>query len=165
MLPCIFNLLISKGHSTPYRDSLCTIMRQHGIPKKLIQMVKTLYKDSQLSAIDWWLITSIYGFTSRSRTFHLHGDVTIAGEGLQNVCLYARRSGSFSREGSLSCHTSCDTGPRFFRSHPKDRSIQSPLTTRMGMQGPYLLNFVDVNINVEFLSDLRLVKLRLNEGH
>jgi hypothetical protein len=34
-----------------------------------------------------------------------------------------------SREGSLSCHTCCDTGPRFFRSHPKDRPIQSPLTT------------------------------------
>jgi hypothetical protein len=25
----------------------------------------------------------IYGFTSRSRIFHLYGDVTIAGEGLQ----------------------------------------------------------------------------------
>jgi hypothetical protein len=38
-----------------------------------------------------------------------------------------------SREGSLSCHTCCDTGPRFFRSHPKDRPIQSPLTAHMGM--------------------------------
>jgi hypothetical protein len=28
-----------------------------------------------------WLIS--YGFTSRSRIFHLYGDVTIAGEGLQ----------------------------------------------------------------------------------
>jgi hypothetical protein len=27
----------------------------------------------------------IYGFTSRSRIFHLYGDVTIAGEGLQNL--------------------------------------------------------------------------------
>jgi hypothetical protein len=42
-----------------------------------------------------------------------------------------------SREGSLSCHTYCDTGPRFIRSHPKDRPIQSPLTTRMGMQRIY----------------------------
>jgi hypothetical protein len=32
-----------------------------------------------------WLI--IYGFMSRSRIFHLHGDVTIAGEGLQNLGL------------------------------------------------------------------------------
>ena len=29
----------------------------------------------------------IYGFTSRSRIFHLHGDVTIAGEGQQNLDL------------------------------------------------------------------------------
>jgi hypothetical protein len=29
----------------------------------------------------------IYGSTSRSRIFHLNGDVTIAGEGLQNLGL------------------------------------------------------------------------------
>jgi hypothetical protein len=29
----------------------------------------------------------IYGFTSRSRIFHVYGDVTIAGEGLQNLDL------------------------------------------------------------------------------
>jgi hypothetical protein len=33
-----------------------------------------------------------YGFTSRSRIFHLYGEVTIAGEGLQNLglCLALR---------------------------------------------------------------------------
>jgi hypothetical protein len=36
--------------------------------------------------------------------------------GLQ-ILAYARR-----REGSLSCHTYCDTGPRFIRSRPKNRS-------------------------------------------
>jgi hypothetical protein len=46
---------------------------------------------------------------------------------------YARRSGPLSREGSLLCHICCDTGPRFFWSHPKDRPIQSPLTTHEGM--------------------------------
>jgi hypothetical protein len=45
----------------------------------------------------------------------------------------AWRSGPLSREGSLSCHTCYDTGPRFFWSHPKDLSIQSPLTTLQGM--------------------------------
>jgi hypothetical protein len=30
----------------------------------------------------------IYGFTSRSRIFHLYGDVTIADEGLQNFGLW-----------------------------------------------------------------------------
>jgi hypothetical protein len=33
---------------------------------------------------------------------------------------YARHLGPLSREGSLSCHTCCDTGPLFFRSHPKN---------------------------------------------
>jgi hypothetical protein len=33
----------------------------------------------------YWLI--IYCFTSRSRIFHLYGDVNITGEGLQNVGL------------------------------------------------------------------------------
>jgi hypothetical protein len=42
---------------------------------------------------------------------------------------YARLLRPLSREGSLSCHTCCDTGPRFFLFHPKDRPIQSPLTT------------------------------------
>jgi hypothetical protein len=28
---------------------------------------------------------------------------------------------AFSSEGSFSCNTYCDTGPRFIRSHPKDR--------------------------------------------
>jgi hypothetical protein len=46
---------------------------------------------------------------------------------------YAGRSGPLSREVSLSCHICCDTGPRFFRSHPKDRPIQSPFTTHQGM--------------------------------
>jgi hypothetical protein len=57
--------------------------------------------------IDWLIIN---GFTPRSRIFHLHGDVTIAGEGLQNLGLDARRSGPLSKEGSLSCNTYCDTG-------------------------------------------------------
>jgi hypothetical protein len=47
--------------------------------------------------------------------------------------IYARRPGPLNREGSLSCHICCDTGPRFFRSHPKDRPIQSPLATQEGM--------------------------------
>jgi hypothetical protein len=32
-------------------------------------------------------ISDYYGFMSRSRIFHLYGDVTIAGEGLQNFGL------------------------------------------------------------------------------
>jgi hypothetical protein len=58
--------------------------------------------------------------------------LTIAGEGLQNIGLCSALR-AFEQEGYLSCHTCCDTGPRFFRSHPKDRPIQSSLTTHEGM--------------------------------
>jgi hypothetical protein len=77
-----------------------------------------------------WLI--MYGFTSRSRLFHLYGDVTIAGEGLLNLGLCSALR-VLSREGCLSCHTYCDIGPWFFRSRPKDHPIQSPFTTHEGM--------------------------------
>jgi hypothetical protein len=75
--------------------------------------------------IDWLII---YGITSHSRIFHLYGDVTIACNWLQNLGLC-----SALRAFEQSCHTCCDTGPRFFRSHQKDRPILSPLTTREGM--------------------------------
>jgi hypothetical protein len=39
----------------------------------------------QVTHFNDWLI--IYGFTSRSRIFHLYGDITITGEGLQNLGL------------------------------------------------------------------------------
>jgi hypothetical protein len=106
-----------------------------------------------------WLI--IYCFTSRSRIFHLYGDVTITGEGLQNLGLDDRRSGPLSRKRSLSCHTCCDTGRRFFRSHSKDRPIQSPLTTHKGwcggsiltriLTGPRSVVFYDTQGDVEDL--------------
>ena len=54
-----------------------------------------------------------------------------------NIQANARHSGHLSREGCLLCHTCCDTGPRFLRSHPNDQPFQSPLTTRKGMQGTY----------------------------
>jgi hypothetical protein len=74
----------------------------------------------------------IYCFTSRSRIFHLYGDVTIAGEGLQNLGLC-----SALRAFEQGWNTCCDTGPWFFRFHPKDRPSQSPFTTRMGMLRTY----------------------------
>jgi hypothetical protein len=38
--------------------------------------------------LDWLMIDYIYKFTCRSRIFHFkHGDVTIAGKGLQNLGL------------------------------------------------------------------------------
>jgi hypothetical protein len=43
------------------------------------------YYDVIETTILVWLV--IYGFTSRSRIFHLYGDATIAGEGLYNLGL------------------------------------------------------------------------------
>ena len=54
----------------------------------------------------------VWGLSSHSRIFHSHGDVTIAGEGLQ-ILTYARHSWPLSSEGSLTCHTYCDTGLPF----------------------------------------------------
>ena len=45
---------------------------------------------------------------STLRIFHSFGDVTTTGEGLQ-ILTYARHSLLFSSEGSLACHTYCDT--------------------------------------------------------
>jgi hypothetical protein len=39
----------------------------------------------EILSLEWLMI--IYGFTSRWKIFHLYGDVTIAGEGLQNLGL------------------------------------------------------------------------------
>jgi hypothetical protein len=59
-------------------------------------------------------------------------NILLTNEGLQNLGLCSALR-AFSREGSLSCQTCCDTGPWFFRSHPKDRPISSPFTTHEGM--------------------------------
>jgi hypothetical protein len=54
------------------------------------------------------------------------------------IYAHARLSEPLSREGSLSCHTCCGSGPPFFRSLPKDRPIQSPLTTQKECGGSIL---------------------------
>jgi hypothetical protein len=47
----------------------------------------------------------LYCFTSRSRVFHLYGDVTIVCEGLQNLGLCSALRTFEQGGGSLSCHT------------------------------------------------------------
>jgi hypothetical protein len=96
-------------------------------PKKIIlpHLIKYKFCLYHVHELDRLII---YG----SRIFHLYGDVTIVGEGLQNLF-----SGPLNREESLSCHTCCDTGPQFFLSDLKDRPVQSPLMTNMGMWRTY----------------------------
>ena len=54
----------------------------------------------------------VWGFSSHSIICHSYGDVIIAGEGLQ-ILTYARHSWPLRSEGSLACHTYCDTGHPF----------------------------------------------------
>ena len=53
---------------------------------------------------------------------HSYGDVTIVGEGLQNLTyMYAWHSWPLSNESSLTCHTHCDTGHLFIMVISKNR--------------------------------------------
>ena len=53
----------------------------------------------------------VWGFSSHSRIFHSYGDANMTGEGLQILTnVYARDSRPLSSDGSLACHTYCDTG-------------------------------------------------------
>ena len=53
-----------KAFDSIHRDGLWIIMRQYGIPKKIIQLVKTLYENFQCSVIDegntteWFQVTT-----------------------------------------------------------------------------------------------------------
>jgi hypothetical protein len=58
-------------------------------------------------------------FESHEQFFSYMATVTITGDGAANLDLCLALT-AFSSEGSFTCHTYCDTGPPFFRSHPKD---------------------------------------------
>ena len=65
--------------------------------------------------IDWlidWLIDSMF-FTSHSKDENIPGDFTFASECCK-MKVSARRFRPLIKDGSLSCHTRCDTGPRFY---------------------------------------------------
>jgi hypothetical protein len=68
---------------------------------------------------DAWLI---YCFTSRSRIFHLYGDVTTTGEGLQNLGLCSALR-AFVLGGNFIVTHLLWHGTSVFRSHPKDGPI------------------------------------------
>ena len=51
----------------------------------------------------------LLGVSSHSILYHLYGDITITGEGLQ-ILTYTRHSWPLNSEGSLTCHAYCDTG-------------------------------------------------------
>jgi hypothetical protein len=59
-------------------------LKKSEIRKKIVKSVKE--PKTQILCHDYWLIDYLC-FTSCSRIFHLYGDVTIAGEVLQNLSL------------------------------------------------------------------------------
>jgi hypothetical protein len=84
--------------------------------------------------IDWLII---YDFTSRSRIFHLYGDVTIAGKGLQNLGLYSALR-AFEQGGIFIVPYLLWHGtPIFLVSSEGPPHLKSPLTIRMGMRKTY----------------------------
>ena len=62
----------------------------------------------------FFFVFLVENLSSKSRIFHSYRDVTITGERLQ-ILTYARHSWPLSSEGSLACHTYCDTGRSFIR--------------------------------------------------
>ena len=93
-------------------------------------LVTLQYAISRVCYVHWYpSLFSLFvcGFSSHLRIFHTYGDVTISGEGLQ-ILTYARHLWPLSSEGSLACHTYCDscypylllylcteTSPNFFK--------------------------------------------------
>jgi hypothetical protein len=60
----------------------------------------------------------LFSFESHEQFFRYLATVTINGDKAANLDLCLALT-SFSSEGSFTCHTYCDTGPRL-RSYPKD---------------------------------------------
>ena len=57
---------------------------------------------------------------------------------------YARHLRPLSREGSLSCHTRCNSEPRVLQSPPKDRFASAPSVSSNSQRGPVLIRIGSV---------------------
>jgi hypothetical protein len=117
---------------------------------KITLYIVTKCTQSKLCRLVDWLIIYVFRPAQEFLTYTETSPLPVKG---CKILPYARGSGPLSREGSLSCHTCCDTGTRFFRPHPKNRPIQSPLTTQERVWRIYsklcrnciVLRSVDVN--------------------
>ena len=68
-----------------------------------------LYTSLCIHSMNEFVCLSVWGFSSTLEFFTSIRDIIIAGEGL-HVLTCARHSWPLSSEGSLVCHTYCDTG-------------------------------------------------------
>jgi hypothetical protein len=158
--PFIFSLLKKAKFLKPFKN--CTFNEWINL-KKLCRSIwycfisQNVFLGILTFQNDWlidWLI--IHCFTSRLRIFHLYGEVTITGEGIQNLGLCSALR-AFEQEEIFMYHTCCDTGPRFFQSHLKDCPIQSALTTHKGMWKIY--SKPDPHGNISKWSEIHLLCL------
>ena len=65
------------------------------------------------------------------KNFHSYGDVTITGEGLQ-ILNHARHSWPLSSEGSLACHTYCETS--VYNGHLRGPVTLTPIAQRYAVE-------------------------------
>ena len=77
------------------------------------QIIKTYYSynllEQKMVSMDFYICL---GFSSHSKIVHSYGNVNIGGERLQ-ILTFGRHPWSLNTEGSLACHTYCDTGHPF----------------------------------------------------
>ena len=71
-----------------------------------LHKIKVSITDHEIQDILWIFSVIVclfnWGFSSHERIFHLYGDVTIAGEGMQ-ILIYARYLWPLSSEGFVGC--------------------------------------------------------------
>ena len=83
-------------------------------------------------ALNYQMITNtirvlyFFVYCSRYSALKVTSQLTMKYEKSCKIQVYVRHLRPWSREGSLSCHTCCDTGPRVVRSLLSSASNQSP---------------------------------------
>jgi hypothetical protein len=92
LLSCNHENFIKIGVLLPYQSESRSLSCWQWNEPFLAKWVLTYF------CVKVWIIVCFYAC---SRIFHLYGDVTIVGEGLENLGLYAWYLGPLSREGSL----------------------------------------------------------------
>jgi hypothetical protein len=85
--------------------------------------------------------------------------VTIAGDRAVNLDLCLALT-AFSSEGSLTCHTYCDTGPSFLRSHPNTNNTWINKIFRSIYNSIQFVSQID-NKNTMYLQNLYLSELKV----
>jgi hypothetical protein len=99
----------------------------------------------------------IYSHTSNF--FNYLAPVTITGKGAANLDLFLALM-TYSSESPFTCHTCCDTGSRYIRSHPRDR-YPHPSVYTVSSEGPASASHSGIQT-----CDVRIIRsLRLRYNH